>query len=319
MKKNLFIIISILLLSSCENKNHLVTGSIHTELINRNSVYFVLKLHKGAKYYFTSSAEIITKLEVENKKVKTVNNATTGLIYEVLQSGPDSVVLKIIYDKIHIELTNNDEKQVMDASNTGENQTPLDKVLADIKGSSIKVTLNKMGKVINVTGNKEIIDKVLAGLFVYDDEKTKKVIKAQIGKLVGNDFIESTVSLGFNFYPDSAIKSGQSWSKKTSLTGEIKMDANVKYTLSSIDDGIAKIDIESILASSGVNKPISIMGQQVEADISQKTIGSLEVDIATSMLTEGKMKSTINGTITVLNHVVPVEISSKRFISIKKL
>lgn len=32
----------------------------------------------------------------------------------------------------------------MDASNTGQNHIPFDKVLEDIKGSSIKVALNKI-------------------------------------------------------------------------------------------------------------------------------------------------------------------------------
>jgi len=318
----LFFTMSILFLSSCKNKdkNHLVVGSTQTEATtNNNSIIFALKLPQGAKYYFNSSAETVTKLEVENKKVTTTNNATTGLIYEVLQAGQDSAVLKITYDKIHIELTNKDEKQVIDAANTQENQTPLDKVLADIKGSSIQVTLDKKGKVIRSTGSKEIVDKVLAGLFVYDDAETKKVIKTQLGKLVGNDFIETTVSLGFNFYPDSAIVAGQNWSKKSTIQGEMKMDANVKYTLSSIDDGIASIDIESSLTSSGTNKPINMMGQEVVADISQKTSGSMEVDITTGLLKEGKMKSKIEGTIEVMHRVVPIEITSKRIISIKKI
>lgn len=62
------------------------------------------------KYYFTSSIETITKLEVENKKEQTVKNSIIGLIYKVLQTGSDSVLLND-YGKIHIGLTNNDVKQ----------------------------------------------------------------------------------------------------------------------------------------------------------------------------------------------------------------
>jgi hypothetical protein len=245
--------------SSCKNGsgNKTANGTAVQQLTKDGKVQFALQLVQGAKYNYTSTTETTINLEVENKKVNTANNATIGLLYEVVHAANDSMVIKLTYSKIHIELINKDDKQVMDADNKGEEQTAIDKLLGDIKGSSLLVTLNNKGKVLKVTGSKEIMDKVLNGLSLYDDEQTKQTVRAQLGKLAGDDFIQNTVAGSFSFYPDTTILPGQSWSKKSSTKEAVQLDAVNRYTLASIDDGIANIDIESSFKSDGTNKPVN--------------------------------------------------------------
>ncbi|MEO6732214.1 MAG: DUF6263 family protein [Ferruginibacter sp.] len=315
------LILFIITFSACKSgsSGHSESNAALPSTEKNNGIQFALKLMPGAKYYYTTTTETNTKVEVNDQKIKTENNATIGLIYEVLPVTGDSTVLKITYDKIHIELTDKGDKQVMDAGNTGEEQSTMDKLLGLVKGSSVFITLDKKGRIIKTSGSKEITDKVLGGLGMYDDGQTKMMVKEQIGKLVGDDFIESNISQGFNFYPDTAVTEGQSWSKKNTSVGDIKLDGVTRYTLSSIDDGIATISIDIHSANNGTNKPIFMMGQQVQADLSQKADGYFEIEMATGMLTRAKSKTVIQGTIQVMTKVVPVEITTKKKLTIKKI
>lgn len=310
--------------SSCKNGvgstvAHSVAGATQQQLTKDSKLQFALQLVQGAKYNYTTTTETTIDLEVENKKVKKVSNATIGLLYEVLQAAPDSTVIKLTYNKIHLEIINNDEKQVIDADKTGDEQMAIDNLMSEIKGSSLWLTMNSKGKIVKVTGGKEITDKVLKAVAFYNDEKLTQTIKAELSKLTGDEFVQTTLAGAYSFYPDTAIVPGQSWSKKGLAKEALQPDVVTKYTLNSIDDGIASIDLESNYKSDGTIKQLNLLGEKVQADLSQKTTGSIEVELATGILQQGQWKSNIDGTIEVMGRVVPVELTVKKSVSIKKI
>ncbi|MEO6733206.1 MAG: DUF6263 family protein [Ferruginibacter sp.] len=287
-----------------------------TDKDGHESYQFQLKLATGAKYNCNINSETITNIVVNDKEVISTNKSTFGLQYEVLYSSPDSIVLKATYQTFHIVIKSGDEEKVTDADNAAESQDPMEKLLSNIKGSSLIITMNNKGKVKAVTGSDAITEKVLAGLSLFD-EASKQKVKAQLTKLIGNDFIKNNIESGFNFYPDSAVIAGNSWQAKITQPGEINLIANTTYTLNSLDEGIATVAVTSKV-STGNNKAI-IINQQVNADIKGETNGSSEADMASGMLIFSKTTSQMEGTIQIMAKEIPITISTKKQINIKRL
>jgi len=277
---------------------------------------FALQLKAGTKYYYTLTNETITKLEVDNTKITTSNNATIGLIYEVLQAGADTTLVKLTYDKLLIEIKKADDKQVIDADNTGEDASTIDRVMSSIKGSSLLVTLLKNGTILKVDGTEAINTKVLSSL-QYLDDNSKMQVTAQLSKIVGADFIKGNVGQAMDFYPDSAVAPGASWVRKSTQPGEIKFDAVTTYTLTDLEDGVATIKTKSVVDAS--NAAMEFSGQKIDAAIKGSTTGSFEANMSTGMLTKSSSTTTVSGTIQIMMKVVPVDITINKEFTAKQL
>lgn len=310
----LLLIVAVTGCNSNVDVNHANNPSIKTGAAT--SYKFALQLKAGARYYYTLTNQTITKLELDNRKIITSNNAIIGLLYEVIKAGTDTSLVKLTYDKMHIVLKNDDDKQVIDADNTGDEASILDQVMGNIKGSSLLVTLLKDGTIIKVDGTEEINTKVLTGLR-YMDDNTRAQVTVQLSKIVGGDFVKNNVGQAVNFYPDSAITSGATWVRKSTQPGELNFDAITTYTLTDLEDGLATIESKSTLNTS--NGTMELGGKKVNAAMKGTTTGSFEAAIATGMVTKGSSSASLEGTIQVLSRVVPLTITIKRELTTKQL
>ena len=117
------------------------TNSSATKAGQVNTYKFALQLKQGAKYYYSLTNETVTKLVVNDKKITTSNTATMGILYEVINVGADTTMVKLTYDKLHIEIKNDEGKEVIDADKTGEYASTMDGVMSSIKGTSLSSTL----------------------------------------------------------------------------------------------------------------------------------------------------------------------------------
>ncbi len=277
---------------------------------------FKLSLPVNSKYACSINNKTTTRLEMNRQEFDSENESNFGLQYEVLFASPDSTVLKATYQKFHIEIKTGDTRQVTDADNAAESQDVIEKLLSNIKGSSLLITLNNKGKVKSVTGADAITEKVLAGLSFYD-EPTKQKVKAEIIKFVGNDFIKNNIESGFNLFPDSTITEGSTWQLKNAQPGEINFESQTTYTLSSLDDGIATINAVSQVSTG--NKTSLIMNQQVNAAIKGESKDVYKVNMSTGMLAESNSKSTLAGTVQISGKEIPIEITTQKKVTIKKI
>jgi hypothetical protein len=307
----------LILVTGCNSNadiNH--TGSSATKTGQVTPYKFALRLKQGARYYYSLTNETVTKLEVNDKKITTGNTATMGILYEVINVGADTTIVKLTYDKLHIVLKNDDGKEVIDADKSGEDASTMDGVMISIKGSSLTITLLKNGTIVKVDGIEEINSKVLSSL-QYLDDNTKKQVSIQLSKMVGVDFVKNNIGQAVNFYPDSAISSGASWVRKSKQPGEINFDAITTYNLIDMEDGKAYIKSNSTINNS--NASMDVAGQKVNAAIKGNSKGSYEADLATGMFTSSESNTSLDGTIQVLMKLIPVSITIKKELSIKPL
>ena len=134
------------------------------------------------------------------------------MLYEVNQDSTGNAVLKITYDSFHLVTKSDDKTTIYDASNGIYSIDPVEKMLAFLKGNSLFITLNKQGKMIAISGYKEISDKLVSAMDI-DNETERKQVQDQIAKLAGENFIKIIWKKGLIFFlipPFILVMAGQS-------------------------------------------------------------------------------------------------------------
>jgi Family of unknown function (DUF6263) len=294
------------------------TGKTIPVVINEEDKKYQYSLRPaaGKNYNYSIITETQTKIEVNDKKIETGNKLEIGLVYKLVKDSSGNRVIKISYSKIHIVIQKNDEEdQVIDSDVPDGEQTTVEKLLSTIKGSSVSIILNQNGDIISSNGSKEISDKIMAGI-ATEEPKMKQLVQQLLLKLTGDGFIQDNVKEGFKLFPDTAVYIGDSWRRKATQSAEISFETASKYTLASVEDDIATIEVEGRI-SSGKNAVSNIMGQQVNTNLNGEQTGRFKTDITTGMLQYGKTNTTINGTINVQGHEVPVRIKMKKEVILK--
>lgn len=274
-----------------------------------------LNLPADVKYYYTIINEMQTEVEYDGKKVETANKSELGLVYEISKDSLDNLLLKLIYDKFHIVLKDQNGEQEINAANGVSSYDPVGKILNNIVGSSLNVTLSPKGDVLQVTGSKQISDKILTALNAQD-ANTRKTVEQQISKLVGESFIKNNLEQGFKIFPDTAVYEGDSWQQKTSQTGEIKFDAITTYTLESVKKDVAHITSETTIDNP--SNTSNVMGYEVMSNMKGTQKGYFETDVKTGMLLKSESSTALNGSMQIMGREVPIEIKVMKTIKSEK-
>ena len=278
---------------------------------------FGIQFSKGQEYYYNTKTTIQTSLEVDNKKTETSNQSEMGMFYEVLQDSGNIFSVKITYDKLHIVLKKTDtEDQVYDADNAAESFDQMDQLLSNIKGTSITVTLDSKGNIISTSGSKEIMNKVM-GPMSSGDPQMKAKVQELVSRLTGPAFVDETLKESFKLFPDSGLYVGDSWKRQSTQSADMKFDVNSTYTLTSLDDGIAKIESEGKIANPK-NTTATFMGYNVEGDLGGEQEGEFKADMESGLLLHGKTNISIKGYIRILGKNVPVKFRVKKEITAVK-
>lgn len=304
--------------SGSNDSNAIAIIKINNEPGTGNKYYSALKLKKGDKYYYTLKAGIETNLEVNDKEIETNNESETGLTYEVAGDSANTFLLKITYTKLHLHLHKTDtDDQDFDADNAAETQDLMDKLLADIKGSTITILLSDKGDVLRVAGSQEIMDRIIKPMESQDLE-TKKKVAEFVDKLTGPTFIQENMKEGFKVLPAGGVAEGESWNNKSIQLAELKFGVSSKYTLSSFDDGFAVIETEGVIDNIKDQKT-KFMGFDVTTNLSGTQSGRFKADVSTGLVMYSKSNTSITGNLQLMGKEVPVKIRVKKESKAKKM
>lgn len=162
--RSFFLFLQVLLLIGC--KCH---TEKHKYTISKKSVT------PGTKYYFSSSTNSLTYIEIENKKVEITNDADLGFIMEYIADSLGSKRIKITYDKYKATINKDNKILNIDIDDTN-NINILNKFLVALKGTSIVININNKGAITSIVGYKQLTDSLL-NLMQTGNSNTKQTIQ----------------------------------------------------------------------------------------------------------------------------------------------
>ena len=262
----------------------------------------------GSTYHYEMENKTETKMEVEEKEVNTINQTEVGFNYLVETDSTGNFIFTTTYDKIKVTTQNGDDKTQADASNAMISIDPVEKMLGILKSARIVATVSPKGEMKNVSGYKELEDKLMAG-FDPTDHYSKSIAQAQWKKVVSDGVIKNTMDQLFKIFPDSSIHLHDTWKLNSTEGGEIPMNIKTIYTLKAINNDIAILSSEGIMTSNQSSN--SVMGYtQVAANLKGEQKGEFEIETKTGMLISSRITANIEGNLQVMGRDIPIAIKS---------
>jgi hypothetical protein len=312
--KNLFFVVIVcgsIELCACKNHTHSPTDKKYKPQV---------ALATTAKYYYTIHSESHTSFEVKGQKKENGNTASIGMIYEVLP--PDSngnTAIKVSFDKFHVTLSGANGEKEADANDSLAFNNPMASMLGCIKNASFRILVNKNKKIESVIGYQEMINAIVAKAHITS-EAEKQQVQKQVAEFAGEGLVKGSIEQGMGLFPDTAVYVGDSWQKKVSHTTGMKVNMLTTYTLASVDNGnIANIDADAVLDNNNDGNEQSIMGYTINSDLKGEQKASYSVNLENGLLQQASITTKMKGNMLVMGTSVPVEIVSKKNISVRKL
>jgi hypothetical protein len=273
-----------------------------------------LKLTPGQRFDYSITHQVVTKAEIEGREMVTDNRIELGLLYEMISDTAGQVVMKLTYNNLKVRLKDHETEEVYDASNS-RSEVPVEKILSQIRGSSVLVYLSSRGEVIKIEGVSEISKGILAS-FNATDAQSQQQLKQHLSKLVGETFVRENLQSAFAIAKDTLIQPGSTWTASTTTTSDIRYDASTTYKLISVTNNVATIEAMSEIKN--VTAATAITGYDTQQELKGKEEGTFKTDIVSGMIMSGDSDAMIEGKLNVMERQVPLTIEITRKIRAKK-
>ncbi|HEX6426428.1 MAG TPA: DUF6263 family protein [Niastella sp.] len=266
-----------------------------------------LNLQPGSKYYYIINNEYEIALEAGGKNISNKNKSDVDLTYDIQKDSAGNYLLQMHYEKIHLYTKSGDKESEMDADNASATFDPVEKMLGILKTTSITAVISPAGKIMGITGYKELGEKIIAGLNITDVQ-AKNMAREKWDKVIGEGLIKKNIDQAFHLFPDSAIQVGDTWKVQSQQKGDIPLNETSNYKLKDINDGIAYIESEGQLASDKTAN--NVMGYEVTGNLQGNQTGEYEVDAETGMLLKNKVTAKVEGSFQTMGREIPVIIKT---------
>ncbi|HPQ68449.1 MAG TPA: DUF6263 family protein [bacterium] len=163
----------------------------------------------------------------------------------------------------------------------------LEQLLSAMTHSNYSFVFDRDGKVSEVEGFDQTIDKLSTALENFDIQTARKNDQestAMAGKLILDNYIKD-----LHFLPDKPMKLGDTWVKQIETElGDKRLIGESSYTMSKWEDEIAHFDIHTTYAL-----PPLVVSNEVEVMEKAWQSGSLAVNSETGMLVSLEIKTNL--------------------------
>ncbi len=206
-----------------------------------------------------------------------------------------------------IKMTYEDFKMTMKMDVPGAEAMNMDSIMdkssKKINGKAISILLDNNNKVVSVEGFEELMVNN-----EVDDEATNQQIKKMFSKEQAN----SMLGMMFQMYPDKPVKVGESWDKEIETTmAEVKMTMKGKYTLKSVKDGVANIQVAGKFSGKG---SMNQNRMNIDMDMDGDQNGQINIGLSDGYLKDSDYKMDIKANMNVMGQKVPMTMKAKYMI-----
>ena len=188
-------------------------------------------------------------------------NMNSGCSFEVVNSTADEKDIKVTYTQMKMTTD-------MGALKSHNPDSAINKNYENIIGKSVMLKLSKDNEIMDVTGFDEIVNSQAR------DSASKEMMK----KMFSKEQLNNTFGMLFSIYPKHPVKVGESWNNESNIKmANIDMKIANKYTLLSVKDGYAEINIDGTIGAAG-NMMKNASGLKMDMSGTQKGTVNLRMD-----------------------------------------
>jgi hypothetical protein len=301
LKTGVLSIILMLLLFSCGNNDKI-------------TLQYNLQQGEVLKQNMVMNMDLVQK--ILNQELKINLGMTIKMTWEVKESHEDSYGLEINFKelKADVNMPGMDSGTISVDSNTSADtaiQTNLGPVFKAIVDKPFEVVMTKTGKVKSVTGVDTFFESMISAIDENLPENMRQQITQQFGSQFSEEAIKSQIEQNTGYFPDKPVGIGDSWNNKMQTTASnFAIIIDVKYTLKSVDDNVANLDIDGTVSTpAGYEQEFNGVKAKITLNGTQK--GSMKINRNTGWTIYADMMLNFNGDIEIMGMKIPIYAASK--------
>ena len=221
-------------------------------------------------------------------------NATAVTYMELTESGADADTYQIWYGEIGMGMSGMGQNQSFTSDTASlEMVDPMSKVLAGLSDKKFSAKITRKGIVQEVMGLEEMVKKATEGM------PGGPAASEQISGSFGDDGLAKNLETTTDIFPDGEVKEGDSWTKTQYTSTGLPLISTTTYTLKTMVDGVATIEVSAVLETDPENAQTSMQGLDATQFYEGTRTGTLTMDVTSGWVTAGNLKDDIVGSITI--------------------
>lgn len=287
MKKSLLGILVVILAVSIVS-----SGSSAAEKIRLQ-----LRLEEGRAYSIQMIVNQEISQTIQGQQQEMTQTIGLGYIFKVeeMEAEGDALV-KVTY---HSALFKHDGPVgtfEYDSSNPPAEVPLLARGFAALVGQSFSMKISPDGHIKDVQGMNAMLSHILEKLDLPEGTM-KTSLEKSLREQFGAQGLKESMETMMAIYPNQPVGIGDSWTERTVISRGLPMILDNTWTLKERKNGLAIIEVSSIVKPNPEAAPMEWGPARLTYDISGKQKGTIELEEATGWTTSGKLTQQFSGQI----------------------
>ncbi|MCX7766009.1 MAG: DUF6263 family protein [Candidatus Sumerlaeia bacterium] len=288
MRKKVFYYLLTVLMTTC------IVMSVKAE----KSILLRYQLNKGDKFLLKYNTTGSMEQTIIQQKVNMETETRQVMRWEVLDRTPDGVAtIKMSFDSIYIKMVSPPQTIEYDSTKppTSQSNEPIYKIFEVMKNSTMTLKVNTLGKVLELKGFEEMLEKGIDSV-EFPNAEVKKQLKETIKQMFRGKF--DNLMVGYLCtYPENKVKIGDTWSSDFAVSIISPMQFQTLNKLTDITNETAIIDIHQTIKPGTKQEPVKMGGITMEFELSGEVTGKNLIEIKTGLIKEGQANYNFTGQI----------------------
>jgi len=289
MKKHLFLVLLLALhVSGHAKKKH------HLEL----------HLEQGQVYSQMTHARMQMVQKVMGQEMNIDIEIDGSMAFEVMEVQDDQYQMEAWYESLDMGMDIRMGEMQMN-SDGDEMGVMMSQLLKSMTGIRFHLGMNKLGRVSEVRGVSEILDKVMAQIEDVPETQLSQ-IRQQMETSFSDKALVGSIQAVTAVFPRQAVRVGDSWEVNTSLQSGFAMDMQSTYVLEAAEKDHYLLRGTSSLKSVAGDEYQQVNGMDMRYDMAGSSSAEIKLDPQTGWVLNAQMAQELKGMVQIkANEQIP--------------
>lgn len=279
------------------------------------------KLEKGKTYTQNTVMTTETKQTISGTEQIIKQNASAVTMMELKEPGSGVNTYTLWYENISMGIDQGSGVIQKFNSDTTKlnNVDPMSKIFSSLTGRKFEADIDFSGKITEVTGLEEIISAATASM-----GSQAGMIGEQISAGFGDSGLAKNMEMFTAIMPGEPVKVGSTWTNEQFTASGLPLILNNTFTLKSIADGKAIIDVKANITVDPDQSSTELQGMKATYFMEGSRTGSLTMEVNSGFVTSADINDEIIGSINIAGNAqipdgmtIPIEMNSNTNVSSK--
>jgi hypothetical protein len=269
-----------------------------------------LNLQPGSQYAYAADWMMDMQMSAMGQNMKTQQNMTMESTYDVAAGAGNNKNIKVSFDRIAMEMKMPMGSMSYDTKDPSKGN-PNMAMIGNILHKPFTMEVSEQGEIKKVDGLSTIINSI-------GDTSTAEgaAMRQQMASAFSDSMVKSLMQQSLNIFPDHPVRPGDTWKNEYNINvGAMSMRLENEFKLKDVTGNTAHLDINSKITGGGAGTG-AMQGGTISLSGDQK--GTIDVEVATGVLTEGKIKQNIKGDMSMMGMKIPATITQDIHLTAKK-